>query len=38
MAFIITRLQVGDYDAFKPLFDQDSPGTRTTDPAGRCDR
>lgn len=30
MAFIITRLQVGDYDAFKPLFDQDSPGTRTT--------
>jgi heme-degrading monooxygenase HmoA len=30
MAFIMTRLQVGDYDAFKPLFDQDSPGTRAT--------
>jgi heme-degrading monooxygenase HmoA len=30
MAFIMTRLQVGDYNAFKPLFDQDSPGTRAT--------
>jgi hypothetical protein len=30
MAFIMTRLQVADYDAFKPLFDQDSPGTRAT--------
>jgi hypothetical protein len=30
MAFIMTRLQVGDYDAFKPLFDQDRPGARTT--------
>jgi heme-degrading monooxygenase HmoA len=30
MAFIMTRLQVGDYDAFKPLFDQDRPGTRAT--------
>lgn len=30
MAFIMTRLQVGDYDAFKPMFDQDSPGTRET--------
>jgi heme-degrading monooxygenase HmoA len=30
MAFIMTRLQVGDYDAFKPMFDQDKPGTRET--------
>jgi len=28
MAFIITRLQVGDYDAWKPMFDQDSPRAR----------
>jgi heme-degrading monooxygenase HmoA len=28
MAFIMTRVQVGDYEAFKPKFDQDSPGTR----------
>jgi heme-degrading monooxygenase HmoA len=30
MAFIMTRLQVGDYSVFKPMFDQDSPGTRQT--------
>lgn len=30
MAFIMTRINVGDYDAWKPLFDQDSPGTRQT--------
>jgi hypothetical protein len=30
MAFIMTRLQVGDYDVFKPMFDQDKPGTRDT--------
>lgn len=30
MAFIMTRIKVGDYDAWKPLFDQDSPGTRQT--------
>jgi hypothetical protein len=30
MAFIMTRLQVVDYDAFKPMFDQDSPGARET--------
>jgi heme-degrading monooxygenase HmoA len=30
MAFMMTRLQVGDYDAFKPLFDQDNPGVRVT--------
>lgn len=28
MAFILTRVEVGDYDAWKPLFDQDTPGTR----------
>ena len=30
MAFILTRIEVGDYDAWKPLFDQDTPGTRHT--------
>jgi hypothetical protein len=30
MAFIMTRVQVGDYDAWKPMFDQDSPGARKT--------
>jgi hypothetical protein len=30
VAFIMTRLQVGDYDVFKPMFDQDKPGVRTT--------
>ena len=28
MAFILTRIQVGDYDTWKALFDQDVPGTR----------
>jgi hypothetical protein len=28
MAFILTRIDVGDYEAWKPLFDQDTPGTR----------
>jgi hypothetical protein len=28
MAFILTRLDVGDYDAWKPQFDKDTPGTR----------
>jgi hypothetical protein len=28
MAFMMTRAQVGDYDAFKPMFDQDPPGAR----------
>jgi hypothetical protein len=28
MAFIFTRIQVGDYDAWKPMFDQDKPGAR----------
>jgi hypothetical protein len=28
MAFILTRIQVGDYDTWKPMFDQDRPGAR----------
>ena len=28
MTFILTRIQVGDYDTWKALFDQDVPGTR----------
>lgn len=28
MAFILTRIQVGDYHAWKPMFDADVPGTR----------
>ena len=27
-AFIITRIQVGDYDAWRPMFDQDGPRAR----------
>ena len=28
MAFFLTRLNVGDYDAWKPMFDDDGPGAR----------
>jgi hypothetical protein len=28
MAFFLTRLNVGDYDAWKPMFDEDTPGAR----------
>ena len=28
MACIMTRIAVGDYDAWKPMFDQDTPGAR----------
>lgn len=28
MAFVITRINVGDYDTWKPMFDQDQPGAR----------
>jgi hypothetical protein len=28
MAFFLTRINVGDYDAWKPMFDQDLPGAR----------
>ena len=28
MACILTRINVGDYERWKPMFDQDTPGTR----------
>ena len=28
MAFIVTRISVGDYDTWKPMFDKDEPGAR----------
>ena len=28
MAFMLTRIEVGDYDTWKPMFDQDAPGAR----------
>ena len=28
MAFILTRIDVGDYDAWKPMFNKDAPGAR----------
>jgi len=28
MAFILTRINVGDYERWKPMFDQDVPGVR----------
>jgi hypothetical protein len=28
MAFIVTRINVGDYDTWKPMFDKDEPGAR----------
>ena len=28
MAYMLTRIQVGDYDAWKPMFDQDEAGAR----------
>lgn len=27
-AFIVTRIQVGDYEAWRPMFDQDRPKAR----------
>lgn len=30
MACIMTRIEVGDYDTWKPMFDLDAPGTRST--------
>ena len=30
MAFIVTRINVGDYDTWKSLFDQDVPQTRAS--------
>ena len=28
MTFMLTRVQVGNYDEWKPMFDQDKPGAR----------
>ena len=28
MAFFLTRLNVGDYDTWRPMFDEDGPGAR----------
>jgi hypothetical protein len=28
MAYIVTRIQVGDYDRWRPMFDQDMPRAR----------
>jgi len=28
MAYIMTRINVGDYDSWKPMFDSDGPGAR----------
>ena len=28
MTFMLTRINVGDYDAWKPQFDTDAPGAR----------
>lgn len=30
MAFILTRINVGSYEMWKPMFDADGPGTRET--------
>ena len=30
MAFIVTRIGVGDYEAWKPMFDKDAPGARNS--------
>jgi hypothetical protein len=35
MAFIVTRINVGDYDAWKPMFDKDDPGARRSAKAHR---
>ena len=37
-AFIITRIQVGDYDAWRPMFDQDLPRAREKATAQRVFR
>ena len=30
MAYMLTRIDVGDYDAWKPIFDKDEPGVRAS--------
>lgn len=36
--FIITRIQTGDYDTWRPMFDQDRPGARQQATAQRVFR
>jgi hypothetical protein len=38
MAFILTRINVGDYDTWKPMFDQDKPGARAASKGWRLFR
>jgi hypothetical protein len=38
MAFMLTRINVGDYDAWKPMFDQDQPGARAASKGWRIFR
>lgn len=38
MAFFLTRINVGDYDAWKPMFDQDGPGARSASSGHRLFR
>jgi hypothetical protein len=38
MAFTLTRINVGDYDTWKPMFDQDKPGTRAASKGWRLFR
>ena len=38
MAHIITRIKVSEYEAFKPVFDQDQPGVRRAANAHRLYR
>ncbi len=37
-AFIITRIQVGDYDTWRPMFDQDLPRARESSKTQRVFR
>jgi hypothetical protein len=37
-AFIITRIQTGDYDTWRPMFDQDRPNAREKAKAQRIFR
>ena len=38
MAFVLTRINVGDYDSWKPMFDQDVPGARKSSKGWRVFR
>jgi hypothetical protein len=38
LAFILTRINVGDYEAWKPMFDQDKPGARSASTGWRIFR